>query len=120
MVDSGFKVTHSDSNDDSPGSSQVHITFQVENLERKMKLVTNSRRQLGQWMDSIKSMKDNTIWSKNHRFNSFAPIRTNVQAQWFVDAVSFIVFLTAVARTNFLFVFFLLQRDYFSGRQCCY
>ena len=113
LVDSGFKVTHSDSNDDSPGSSQVHITFQVENLERKMKLVTNSRRQLGQWMDSIKSMKDNTIWSKNHRFNSFAPIRTNVQAQWFVDAVSFIVFLTAVARTNFLFVFFLLQRDYF-------
>jgi hypothetical protein len=100
LVDSGFKVTHSDSNDDLPESSQGHITFQVENLERKMKLVTNSRRQLGLWIDSIKSMRDNTIWSQNNRFNSFAPIRTNVQAQWFVDAVSFITFLTAVTRTN--------------------
>lgn len=91
LVDSGFKVTHSDSTnlDLEPGStSQVHITFQLENMERKMKLLTNSRRQLGLWMDSINHMKENTIWSKAHRFNSFAPVRTNVQAQWFVDAVS--------------------------------
>lgn len=90
LVDPGFRVTHSDSGKDEedPYSSQVHITFQLENLERKMKLVTNSRRQLGLWMSSITQMKDNTVWSKPHRFNSFAPVRTNVQAQWFVDAVS--------------------------------
>lgn len=92
LVDPGFKVTHGDSGkfgeDDEPGSSHAHITFNLENLERKMKLVTNSRRQLGLWMDSIIQMKENTVWSKQHRFNSFAPVRTNVQAQWFVDAVS--------------------------------
>lgn len=117
LVDSGFKITHSDSNDDSPGSSQVHITFQVENLERKMKLVTNSRRQLELWMDSIKSMKDNTIWSKNHRFNSFAPIRTNVQAQWFVDAVRLTMLLIMITYTNFLFCF---TERLFLGCQRCH
>lgn len=84
LVDSGFKVTHSDG----VGEEGGHITFQVENLERKMKLLTNSKRQMGLWMDSINLMKENTLWSKPNRFNSFAPVRTNVQAQWFVDAVS--------------------------------
>lgn len=105
LVDPGFKVTHGDSDklgsdeDTQVPSSSAHITFQLENLERKMKLVTNSRRQLGMWMDSINQMKDNTVWSKQHRFNSFAPVRTNVQAQWFVDAVS-IALLSFVYNTN--------------------
>lgn len=90
LVDPGFRVTYSDStkDEDDQNSSQVHITFQLENLERKMKLVTHSRRQLGLWMDSINQMREQSVWSKPHRFNSFAPVRNNVQAQWFVDGVS--------------------------------
>ena len=31
-------------------------------------------------------MQNLTIWSQNKRFDSFAPVRENCFAQWFVDA----------------------------------
>lgn len=103
MVDPNFKITHgyvggcpdddtnekrhSKASNESKGESKHQgFTFEVENSERKMKLLTTSQRQLGLWLESINHMKDHTIWSKPHRFNSFAPVRTKVQARWFVDA----------------------------------
>lgn len=66
--------------------SHQGFTFEVSNGERKMKLLTTSQRQLGLWIESINHMTDNTVWSRPHRFQSFAPVRQNVQARWFVDA----------------------------------
>lgn len=113
MVDSSFNVTQRSitgdvanaDNDDTrsiqtapvtptqgkPGSGtggQVHITLQLENNERKIKLVTGSEKNLQLWLDSINEMKEKTEWSKKQRFDSFAPIRRNAHAQWFVDGVS--------------------------------
>lgn len=66
--------------------SHQGFTFEVANGERKMKLLTTSQRQLGLWIESINHMTENTVWSQPHRFQSFAPVRQNVQARWFVDA----------------------------------
>lgn len=98
LVDSEFKVTTGGNStssapaaaddDDQEQPARQGFTFQVENGERKMKLLTTSQRQLGLWIDSINLMKEGTIWSQPHRFGSFAPVRQNVQARWFVDAVS--------------------------------
>ncbi|CAN6618082.1 phospholipase D1 [Trichomonascus vanleenenianus] len=92
LVDSGFKVSESrafgskDEDEDEHGSTpNVHISFQLENNERKIKLVAGSDKTLTMWMDSMNDMKEKTIWSKRQRFDSFAPVRKNVHAQWFVD-----------------------------------
>lgn len=130
MVDPYFKVTHglitgggagtfsSQLNEVGPVRSNTNVntsgvadisqidahqgfTFEVANGERKMKLVTTSQRQLGLWIESINHMTEHTVWSKPHRFQSFAPVRQNVQARWFVDAVSIF---------DFIFLFFIMRR----------
>ncbi|KAF8323532.1 uncharacterized protein EI90DRAFT_3146978 [Cantharellus anzutake] len=42
-------------------------------------------RQLHQWITSLERMAEKTHWTKTNRFDSFAPIRLNVAAQWLVD-----------------------------------
>lgn len=100
LVDPDFNVTFGSSatiapppqeKEETTDKSHQGFTFQVENGERKMKLVATSQRQLSLWVDSINHMKEGTVWSKPHRFHSFAPVRQNVQARWFVDAVSYFI-----------------------------
>ncbi|KAI9798837.1 MAG: hypothetical protein M1825_004960 [Sarcosagium campestre] len=62
-----------------------HHGMRVVNSERKIKLLAKNERQLGQFEESIRFMVSDTIWSKPHRFDSFAPVRTGVFAQWLVD-----------------------------------
>ncbi|ODV64295.1 phospholipase D ASCRUDRAFT_73949 [Ascoidea rubescens DSM 1968] len=63
----------------------LHFNFSVMNSERKLKMFAASKKQLRLWIRSIKLMQEKTIWSQKHRFNSFAPVRHNCFAQWFVD-----------------------------------
>lgn len=67
-----------------PGST--HITLKLENSERQLKLVATSDKQLAQWMESINLIKERSIWAQPKRFDSYAPVRANCKAQWFVDA----------------------------------
>ncbi|TIA70455.1 hypothetical protein E3P92_03085 [Wallemia ichthyophaga] len=60
-------------------------TFYIRNAERRMKLVAKNERQMEQFIQSMMMMKNNTLWSKIHRFDSFAPVRLNVSAQWLID-----------------------------------
>lgn len=60
-------------------------TFYIKNSERKIKLVAKSERQMDQFIASIEKMVEKSIWAGKNRFNSFAPIRMNVAAQWLVD-----------------------------------
>lgn len=60
--------------------------LRLVNSERKLKLLAKNERQMGQFQESIKFMMSQTEWSKSHRFDSFAPVRHNVWAQWLVDA----------------------------------
>ncbi|KAK8240908.1 hypothetical protein IWZ00DRAFT_556256 [Phyllosticta capitalensis] len=60
--------------------------LRLVNSERRLKLLAKNERQMIQFQDSIKFMLSQTEWAKPHRFDSFAPVRYNVWAQWLVDA----------------------------------
>lgn len=62
-----------------------HHSLTIQNGERQLKLLAKNERQLQQFHESICSMKDNTSWSQQQRFQSFAPVRKGVFAQWLVD-----------------------------------
>ncbi|KAF7929659.1 hypothetical protein EAE99_004563 [Botrytis elliptica] len=62
-----------------------HHTLKLQNSERKIKLLAKNERQLRQFEESLNFMAANTPWAKEHRFGSFAPVRTGVTAQWLVD-----------------------------------
>ncbi|MCJ1341535.1 Phospholipase D1 [Bachmanniomyces sp. S44760] len=62
-----------------------HHTLRLINSERKMKLLAKNERQLGQFEESIRKMTEMTPWVQRNRFESFAPPRPKVFAQWLVD-----------------------------------
>ncbi len=62
-----------------------HHSLKLCNSERKLKLLAKNERQLHQFEESLNFMAQNTTWSKPNRFASFAPVRSNVFAQWLVD-----------------------------------
>ncbi|KAL6721371.1 Phospholipase D1 [Lecanora helva] len=66
-------------------SHPKHHRLKLSNSERKLKLLAKNERQLKQFEDSIGRMVKDSLWSKPKRFESFAPVRTNVFAQWLVD-----------------------------------
>jgi len=75
-----------DEDEDGNAKISTHLSIKLENGERSMKMLAKSEYQLKLWVKSIETMQKNTIWSKPHRFESFAPVRQNCFAQWFVDA----------------------------------
>ena len=66
-------------------SHPQHHSLRLSNSERKLKLLAKNERQLHQFEESIRYMSTNSPWSKPKRFDSFAPVRSNVFAQWLVD-----------------------------------
>ena len=66
-------------------SHPQHHRLRLSNSERKLKLLAKNERQLKQFDDSIRQMVTDSLWSKPKRFDSFAPVRSNVFAQWLVD-----------------------------------
>ncbi|MCJ1365595.1 Phospholipase D1 [Acarospora aff. strigata] len=66
-------------------SHPQHHSLRVKNSERKLKLLAKNERQLHQFEESILFMASNTPWAKPNRFDSFAPVRPGVFAQWLVD-----------------------------------
>lgn len=63
-----------------------HLKIVIENSERKLVLLPKSARDQKLWLHSLDKMVRESIWSQPHRFHSFAPVRRNCYAQWFVDA----------------------------------
>ncbi|KAI9784317.1 MAG: Phospholipase D1 [Geoglossum umbratile] len=70
---------------DNAAHPKKHHTLSVHNAERDVKLLAKNDRQLLQFEESVKFMISNTLWSRPQRFNSFAPVRKGVFAQWLVD-----------------------------------
>ncbi|EIW66666.1 hypothetical protein TREMEDRAFT_34686 [Tremella mesenterica DSM 1558] len=60
-------------------------TFFIVNSQRKLKLVTRNARQMHQFIVSMERIAAQCVWSGRNRFDSFAPLRINVAAQWLVD-----------------------------------
>ncbi|MCJ1454912.1 Phospholipase D1 [Mycoblastus sanguinarius] len=69
---------------ESASHPQYH-SLRLFNSERKMKLLAKNERQLHQFEESIRFMSSNSPWGKPKRFDSFAPVRSDVFAQWLVD-----------------------------------
>lgn len=60
-------------------------TFYVQNSQNRLKLVAKNEREMVQWIVSMERMASQSHWTGKNRFDSFAPIRLNVAAQWLVD-----------------------------------
>jgi phospholipase D1/2 len=63
-------------------------TFYVENSQVRLKLFARNERQMLQWMAAFEKIAASSHFMGGNRFDSFAPIRLNVAAQWLVDGVS--------------------------------
>ncbi|KAI8376326.1 uncharacterized protein BYT42DRAFT_498917 [Radiomyces spectabilis] len=59
-------------------------TLCLKNLHGLWYLRAKNETLAKQFEDSIKRMMS-SVWCQQHRFDSFAPIRKNIQATWFVD-----------------------------------
>ncbi|KAG6238984.1 hypothetical protein E4U25_001263 [Claviceps purpurea] len=64
---------------------QKHHTLTLHTSERKVRLFSRYQSVLRQFEDSINEMLKQTAWYEKKRFDSFAPVRTGVFAQWLVD-----------------------------------
>ncbi len=62
-----------------------HHRLKLQNSERKITLLAKNERQLRQFEESINYMMKSSRWAKPNRFDSFAPVRNGVYAQWLVD-----------------------------------
>jgi hypothetical protein len=62
-----------------------HIT--VYNESRKIE-IKGTKREVDQWLESIEKVRDESPWVQNHRFGSFAPVRSMAKVKWFVDGES--------------------------------
>ncbi|KAG2037741.1 hypothetical protein BDR03DRAFT_896222, partial [Suillus americanus] len=62
-------------------------TFYVENSQMRLKLFARNEREMLQWITALEKAAATTpfIAKNNNRFDSFAPVRLNVAAQWLVD-----------------------------------
>lgn len=89
-------------------------TFFIENSQMKLKLFarsavsnsfpvswcqrrwwfnsSSSQRQMQQWIAALERTAATSHWTGQNRFDSYAPIRLNVAAQWLVDGVSYHIF----------------------------
>lgn len=63
-----------------------HLKIVLENNERKLVMIPKSQKEHKLWIMSLNKMIAGNPWADQHRFNSFAPVRKNCFAQWFVDA----------------------------------
>lgn len=60
-------------------------TFYIVNSQMKLKLYAKNERQMLQWITALERSASSSPYTGTNRFDSFAPIRLNVAAQWLVD-----------------------------------
>ncbi|KAH9949881.1 phospholipase D [Amylocystis lapponica] len=60
-------------------------TFYIENSQMRLKLFARNERQMLQWIAAFEKVARESHYTGKNRFDSFAPIRLNVAAQWLVD-----------------------------------
>ncbi|KAI0669199.1 phospholipase D [Trametes maxima] len=60
-------------------------TFYIVNSQTRLKLYAKNERQMLQWIAALERVAKDSHYTGKNRFDSFAPIRLNVAAQWLVD-----------------------------------
>ncbi|KAI0081599.1 phospholipase D [Panus rudis PR-1116 ss-1] len=66
------------------GDVSKHV-FYIENSQMRLKLFAKNERQMLQWIAALEKVARESHFTGKNRFDSFAPIRLNVAAQWLVD-----------------------------------
>ncbi|CAG8605205.1 4974_t:CDS:10 [Funneliformis mosseae] len=61
-----------------------HGRINIENSSRRIELKADTRM-LNEFLESIERVKQSSPWVKQHRFDSYAPIRENAKIKWYVD-----------------------------------
>lgn len=69
------------------GDEMSKHTFYIENSQMKLKINAKNERQMLQWVAALEKATSTCHFTGRSRFDSFAPIRLNVSAQWLVDGV---------------------------------
>ena len=81
--------THNEDDDDEAAEDEDvsgnHHSVKIYTSERKIKLFSRNGHLMQQFDQSVNEMLRNTPWHEHQRFDSFAPVRTGVFAQWLVD-----------------------------------
>ena len=65
------------------GNYHLILTNQTRRIQLK-----GNKRELDEWSAQIKKVQDGSPWIRQHRFDSFAPVRRHAKVKWFVDAES--------------------------------
>lgn len=60
-------------------------TFFISNSQMRLKLSARNERQMLQWITALEKVAASCHFTGSNRFDSFAPIRLNVSANWLVD-----------------------------------
>ncbi|KAI8067472.1 hypothetical protein BC940DRAFT_53410 [Gongronella butleri] len=63
------------------GNYHLILTNQTRRIQLK-----GNKRELDEWSAQIKKVQDGSPWIRQHRFDSFAPVRRHAKVKWFVDA----------------------------------
>ncbi|CAG8464425.1 6353_t:CDS:10 [Acaulospora morrowiae] len=63
---------------------QLHDHISIENSFRRIEIKSDSRH-MKDFLESIDRIKISSPWVKQHRFDSFAPIREDTKVKWYVD-----------------------------------
>ncbi|KAJ9102280.1 hypothetical protein QFC19_004828 [Naganishia cerealis] len=71
-------------NENEPGSASQH-TFYIISAQRRVKVAASNIRLMQQFIIAMERVAAHSVWTGKNRFDSFAPIRMNVAAQWLVD-----------------------------------
>ncbi|KAI9253220.1 hypothetical protein BY458DRAFT_521986 [Sporodiniella umbellata] len=62
----------------------VHLV--LSNSTQSIEIKGSPSRHMDEWVENLDKVQKESPWVMNHRFGSFAPIRENSKAKWFVDA----------------------------------
>lgn len=65
--------------------ASVKSTLCFRNMQGVYNFRAKNERQAKQFATTIKALAENSVWCKENRFKSFAPIRDNTSVAWFVD-----------------------------------
>lgn len=76
LVDNQFRVDGVDSG---------HSKLKLSNAEGSITFYFFSSNDKNDWVKAIVDMNNKTVWSKTHRYKSFAPVRRNNYCEYFVD-----------------------------------
>ncbi|KAI8981744.1 hypothetical protein BDF20DRAFT_911999 [Mycotypha africana] len=67
------------------GSIHPNHFFTISNATRRIEIKAPTTKHFEEWLESLEKVQKDSPWVMNHRFGSYAPIRKNAKARWFID-----------------------------------